>query len=141
MMVSSKGRYALRVLIDLAQHSDEGYISLKDIADRQEASLKYLENIIAILNRAGLVRSLRGKTGGYVLARPAANITACEVLTLTEGSLAPVSCMGLGEHMCSKADVCPTLPLWQQLDKLVDGFLSGISIEDLALGRVGEIKK
>lgn len=140
MMVSSRGRYALRIMIDLAQHSSEGYISLKDIADRQEASLKYLESIASILNKAGLLRSLRGKSGGYALPRPASEISAAEVLALTEGSLAPVACLGRGGSPCERAQVCLSLPMWRQLDKLIDDFLSGISIEDLAEGRVGENK-
>ena len=96
MMVSTKGRYALRVMIDLAEHQKEGFISLRDVAERQEISMKYMEAIVAVLNRAGLLESRRGKTGGYRLSRDPSEITAGEVLRLTEGSLAPVACMEKG---------------------------------------------
>lgn len=136
MMISSKGRYALRVMIDLTQHAGEGSISLKAIAERQEISLKYLENIVAVLNKAGLLISQRGKEGGYQLARPAQDYTVAEIVKLTEGSLAPVACLECAENTCAKADACLTLPMWQQLDTLIDWYLSRISIADLVAGRI-----
>ena len=136
MMISSKGRYALRVMIDLAQHAGEGFISLKAIAERQDVSMKYLENIVAILNRAGIVRSQRGKEGGYELTRPADAYSVSEIMKLTEGSLAPVACLECGPNTCERADVCLTLPMWQRLDTIIDDYLSGITIDDLVHGRV-----
>ena len=136
MMVSTKGRYALRVMIELAQQQRSVYnpvISLGAIARRQGISLKYLESIAALLNKGGLVVSTRGKDGGYRLACPAAEIPVGKILRLTEGSLAPVACLETG---CDRADGCLTLPLWQQLDALIDGYLARVSLEDLLCGRV-----
>ena len=140
MMVSTKGRYALRVMIDLAEHQKEGFISLRDVAERQEISMKYMEAIVAVLNRAGLLESRRGKTGGYRLSRDPSEITAGEVLRLTEGSLAPVACREKGGcSECARASCCQTLPMWQQLDALIEAYLSKISIMDLAEGKVKAI--
>ena len=104
MKVSTKGRYALRVMIDLAQHKDEGFISLKEIADRQEISMKYLEMIVGILNRAGYVQSLRGKSGGYRLSKNSDEYTIGAILKLTEGSMAPVSCLEKDADICKRAE-------------------------------------
>lgn len=131
MKVSTKGRYALRVMIDLAQHKDEGFISLKEIATRQEISMKYLEMIVGILNRADFVLSLRGKSGGYKLSRAASQYTIGAILKLTEGSMAPVSCLECGANVCERADDCITLPLWKGLDKVIDDYLESITLEDL----------
>ncbi|NLW65165.1 MAG: RrF2 family transcriptional regulator [Clostridiales bacterium] len=136
MMVSTKGRYALRVIIDLAQHKDEGYVSLKSISERQKISLKYLEMIAASLNRAGLVQSQRGKEGGYMLTKPAAEYTVGAVLRAAEGDLAPVSCLDCGENTCERADSCITLPMWQRLDGLINGYLDSVSIEDMLKGEL-----
>lgn len=135
MMISTKGRYALRVMLDLADQA-EGYLSLKEIADRQQISVKYLESIAAILNRAGLVRSQRGKDGGYCLARPAKDITAAQVLRLTEGTLSPVACPSLEGNPCQRAETCKTLPLWRVLDETIDRTLSSVTLEDLLRGRI-----
>lgn len=135
MMISTKGRYALRVMLDLAGQA-EGYLSLKEIADRQQISVKYLESIAAILNRAGLVRSQRGKDGGYCLARPAGEITAAEVLRLTEGTLSPVACPTLEGNPCQRAETCKTLPLWRVLDETIDRTLSSVTLEDLLHGQI-----
>lgn len=135
MMISTKGRYALRVMLDLAGQA-EGYLSLKEIADRQQISVKYLESIAAILNRAGLVRSQRGKDGGYCLARPAGEITAAEVLRLTEGTLSPVACPSLEGNPCQRAETCKTLPLWRVLDETIDRTLSSVTLEDLLHGQI-----
>ena len=135
MMISTKGRYALRVMLDLADQA-EGYLSLKEIADRQQISVKYLESIAAILNRAGLVRSQRGKDGGYCLARPAKEITAAQVLRLTEGTLSPVACPSLEGNPCQRAETCKTLPLWRVLDETIDRTLSSVTLEDLLHGQI-----
>lgn len=131
MKVSTKGRYALRVMIDLAQHKDEGFISLKEIATRQEISMKYLEMIVGILNRADFVLSLRGKSGGYKLSRNADEYTIGAILKLTEGSMAPVSCLECGANVCERADDCITLPLWKGLDRVIDDYLESITLEDI----------
>ena len=131
MIVSTKGRYALRVMIDLAEHQTEGYIPLKTIAQRQGISEKYLESIIAILSRAGLVEGLRGKGGGYRLTRPKAKYSVGEILRLTEGSLAPVTCLEGAENPCPRAGECTTLPMWQKLDDLINTYLDSVSLSDL----------
>ena len=133
MMVSTKGRYALRLMIDLAQHANEGAISLKAISERQEVSMKYLEAIAALLNRGELIRSARGKDGGYTLSRPANEITVAEIMAITEGSLAPVACNGLSGASCDRAGagLCLSFPMWQKLDALIENYLSGITIQDL----------
>ena len=134
-MISTKGRYALRVMLDLAAHQDAGYLSLKEVSDRQQISAKYLETIVAMLLRAGLVRSQSGKDGGYCLSRPAGAITAAEILRMTEGTLAPVACPSLEGQACDRADSCKTLPLWQLLDRQIYQCLSAVTLEDLLHGR------
>jgi Rrf2 family iron-sulfur cluster assembly transcriptional regulator len=136
MMVSTKGRYALRVMIDLAQHEQEGYIPLKDVSRRQEVSAKYLEAIAALLARGGVIQSQRGKEGGYRLSRPPEAITAGEVVRLTEGRLAPVSCLECGENTCARADVCLTLPMWERLDSLIETYLNSVTIRDIIDGKL-----
>lgn len=118
-------------MIELAQRNSEGYISLKEIADHQEISMKYLEMIVSILHTAGVVVSLRGKSGGYKLAREPREYTVGSVLKLTEGSLSPVSCLDNKENTCSRAGNCMTLPMWKKLDDLIDNYLESVSIEDL----------
>lgn len=132
MMISTRGRYALRVMLDLAQHRKEGYISLKEVALRQDISMKYLESIIAVLNRAGMVQSLRGKDGGYRLSRPDEEYTVGSILKLTEGSLAPVSCLDpSGAMPCDRTTTCLTFPLWKKLDCIIDDYLEGITLADI----------
>lgn len=131
MMISTKGRYALRVMLDLAQHKEEGYISLKDVARRQHISMKYLEMITGCLNRAGLVTSLRGKNGGYRLALEPEKCTVAAVVKATEGSLTPVKCPACEGSTCDQADSCYTLPVWQKLDQIVEEYLSSVSVADL----------
>lgn len=131
MMISTKGRYALRVMIDLAQNDTEKFMSLKDVAERQEISMKYLEMIVAILNKGNLLESQRGKAGGYRLAKEAGQYTIEEILNLTEGTLAPVNCLEKNGKKCEKADECMTLPLWQKLDKVIDNYLSSVTLQDL----------
>lgn len=129
-MISTRGRYALRVMIDLAEHIDEGYIPLQTIAKRQGISEKYLESILAVLSKAGLLDAVRGKGGGYRLSKPAKEYTAFEVLSLTEGPLAPVTCLERGQQ-CENAVNCRTLPLWQGLDQVIAAYLCSYTLADL----------
>lgn len=131
MLVSTKGRYALRVMLELAQSQPDAYMPLPLIAQRQGISEKYLESIIAILSRAGLVEGLRGKGGGYRLTRSSANYSVGEILRLTEGSLAPVTCLEGAENPCPRAGECTTLPMWQKLDDLINIYLDSVSLSDL----------
>ena len=133
-MISTKGRYALRVMIDLAEHENGGYLPLKEIADRQEISEKYLESIVKDLVKAGILEGVRGKGGGYRLTRSAEEINAYDVLLVTESTLAPVACLEEGGLPCARAAHCSTLPLWKGLDDLVRNYLKGFTIRDLAAG-------
>ncbi|MBR1781554.1 MAG: RrF2 family transcriptional regulator, partial [Oscillospiraceae bacterium] len=127
----TKGRYALRVMIDLAEHQTEGYIPLKEIAQRQEISEKYLESILKSLVRNRFLTGLRGKGGGYRLTRSPDLYTVGSILRLTEGTLAPVSCLEDDPSSCSRMAECRTLPMWQKLDQLINDFFDGITIADL----------
>jgi len=139
MLVSTKGRYALRVMIDLAEHQGEGFIPLKVIARRQEISEKYLENIIKLLVRAKLLTGLRGKGGGYQLTRAPEQYTVGAILRLTEDSLAPVSCLEEGADVCDRMPDCRTLPLWQGLNERINDYLDGVTVADLTRrGGVGD---
>ena len=131
MMVSTKGRYALRVMIDLAEHDDGLYIPLKEIAARQDISEKYLESIVKLLTRNGDLIGVRGKGGGYRLTRSPDQYTLGQILQLAEGSLAPVACIEENAEECSRKDHCPTLPVWQKLDTLIRQFLDSITLADL----------
>ena len=132
MKISTKGRYALRLLVDLAEYNTGENISLKDIAARQEISFKYLEQIITMLNRAGLVRSVRGPQGGYRLAKRPEEYTVGEILRLTEGSLAPVSCLDEKENNCPRKEECATIELWQELYQAILGVVDHTTLADLA---------
>ena len=132
MMVSTKGRYALRVMIDLAEHGSGDYIPLKDIADRQGISAKYLENIISSLVKVGFVSGLRGKGGGYRLTKPSEQYTAGDILRVTEKTLAPVACLNHGASPCERAAECKTLPMWQQLDAIVNQYLDSVTLWQLS---------
>lgn len=132
MMVSTKGRYALRVMVDLAEQNVEAYIPLKDIAERQEISQKYLESIMAVLSKAGFVDALHGKGGGYRLNRSPNEYTVGSILKLTEGTLAPVACLEKDHNKCDRAPNCRTLPMWAELDRLINNYLEGITVGDLA---------
>ena len=131
MKISTKGRYALRLLVDLADYNTGENISLKDIAARQEISFKYLEQIITMLNRAGLVRSVRGPQGGYRLAKRPEEYTVGEILRLTEGSLAPVSCLDEEENNCPRKEECATIELWQELYQAILGVVDHTTLADL----------
>lgn len=128
MMITTKGRNALKIMLDLVQHEGEGYISLADVAERQKESLKYLETSAAQLSAAGLIASARGKSGGYKLTKPAENYSVAEILLAGEGSLAPVSCLISG---CENADTCMTLPLFKELDEVIMNFLTSKTLKDL----------
>lgn len=131
MLISTKGRYALRVMTDLAEHPTEGYIPLKDIARRQGISEKYLESIIKLLVKGKLLAGLRGKGGGYKLMRAPEAISVAEILRLTEETLAPVACLEPGAAACERVGECRTLPLWKGLGKLINDYLENYALSDL----------
>lgn len=131
MMISTRGRYALRVMIDLAEQNSDGYVSLREIAQRQEISEKYLETIVRFLTQEGLVSGVRGKGGGYRLTRKPEDYTAAEILKVAELSLSPVACLEKGAAPCPRADRCRTLPLWKGLDQVVDDYLSHYTLRNL----------
>ena len=136
MMISTKGRYALRVMIDLAQNGDENFVSLKDVAERQNISMKYLEMIVSMLNKGNMVRSQRGKTGGYKLAKTPSEYTVGEILKLTEGTLAPVMCLEEGAEACERAKDCVTLPLWKELNHIIVKYLDSVTLDDVINKRI-----
>lgn len=131
MLISTRGRYALRVMIDLAENQSDGYLPLKEIAQRQEISEKYLESIIKTLVRNDMLIGLRGKGGGYRLTQSPNSYTIGSILRLTEESLSPVACLNKKPINCSRAAECRTLPMWQKLDCLLNDFFDGITIADL----------
>lgn len=131
MLISTRGRYALRVMADLAAHDDGDYIVLMDIARRQEISEKYLESILAVLSKADFVLAARGRGGGYRLSRAPEDYTVGSILRLTEGSLSPVACLRNGADGCSRAADCPTLPVWEELDGIIERYLDGVTLRDL----------
>lgn len=131
MKISTKGRYALRMLVDLAVHQGEGYVALKDIAGRQDISKKYLEQIVPLLNKAELLKTNRGYQGGYALAKLPEEYTVGEILRVTEGSLSPVSCLQYKENTCPRRADCVTLPIWEGLYKTIVEYLDGITLRDI----------
>ena len=131
MIISTRGRYALRVMIDLSQQDPDSYTPLKEIAARQEISEKYLENILKSLVTQGFILGLRGKGGGYRLNRPPEEYTIGSILKLTEGSLSAVSCTSVGASACSRTECCQAKPMWDKLDRMIDGFFEGITLADL----------
>ncbi len=131
MMISTKGRYALRVLVDMAEHQTEGYVPLKEIAKRQDISEKYLESIVKSLVQGGILTGLRGKGGGYRLTKSPDQCTVGSILRLTEGSLAPVSCLEPGSAACPRMSFCRTLSLWTGLDAVISEYLDSYTIADL----------
>ena len=132
MKISTKGRYALRMIIDITLHQDEGYISLKDISERQHISKKYLEQIVPLLNKSGILKTSRGNRGGYKINGNPAKYTVGDILRATEGSLAPVACLDFSPNDCERIDECFTLPVWEGLYKVVIDYLDGITIQDIA---------
>ena len=131
MIVSTKGRYALRVMVHFAQRGNEGYIPLKEIAEAEGISQKYLETIMSTLSKAGFVDAVHGKGGGYRLNRSPEDYTVGSILKLTEGSLSAVSCTSQGAAACSRTECCTAKPMWDRLDKMIDDFFEGITIGDL----------
>ena len=131
MIVSTKGRYALRVMVYFVLHGSEGYIPLKEIAEAEGISQKYLESIMTTLSKAGFVDAIHGKGGGYRLNRKPEEYTVGSILKLTEGSLATVSCTSQGPSACGRASCCRTLPMWERLDAMVEDFFEGITLKDL----------
>jgi Rrf2 family protein len=119
------------MLVDLAEHKDDGFIALKDIAARQVISKKYLEQIVAILNHSNILRTNRGYQGGYMLAQAPEKYTVGQILRLTEGSLSPVTCMDEGPNRCNRRGYCKTLPIWQGLNKVMTGYLDSITLQDI----------
>lgn len=130
MMISTRGRYALRMMIDLATHGKDGFVALKDIAERQNISKKYLEQIIPVLNRSGLLQTSRGFGGGYKLMKAPKDYTVGEILRATEGNMAPVTCLEGAVNTCPRCSECETLPIWEGLQKVVDDYLDGITLQD-----------
>ena len=131
MIVSTKGRYALRVMVELAEHHDKGRIPLKEVAEHQQISQKYIEAIMTLLSKNGLIDGVHGKGGGYKLNRKPEEYRVGDILRITEGSLAPVACLENGAAPCPKKDNCRTLPMWEKLDVLINDFFDGITIADL----------
>ena len=131
MMISTKGRYALRVMIDLAEHCNGEYIPMKDVVKRQQVSQKYVERIMTMLSKANFVEAVHCKGGGYRLNRSPDEYIVGDILRLTEGSLAPVACLDCDAEECERADQCRTLPMWKELNNRITDFFDGITIADL----------
>ena len=130
-MISTKGRYSIRIMIDLAEHGEREYVPLKEVAERQGLSLKYVERIVPVLKENHLVDSVHGKGGGYRLTKDPDRYTLWEILTATEGDLAPVACLGANATPCDRAAECRTLPVWKDYYKLTVDYFSGITLADL----------
>jgi len=129
--ISTKGRYALRMLIDLAEHQGDGFIPLKDVAERQDISKQYLEQIVTLLNTSNFLRSSRGKLGGYMLANEPAQYTIGQILRVTEGSLTPVVCLDDEINRCPKASTCKTLPIWEKFGAVITDYLDSVTLQDM----------
>lgn len=132
MKVSTKGRYALRLLLDLAEHNDAGFISLKEIAERQNISKQYLEQIVSILNTSDILKTNRGKQGGYMLAKKPSQITVGQILRITEGSLAPIACLEDEVNGCDRALICKTLSMWDGFYKVITDYLDNITLQSIS---------
>ena len=141
MKISTKGRYALRLMLDLALCEKDKYIALKDVAERQQISVKYLEQIISALSKAGFVKSVRGTGGGYMLAKEPTEYTVGMILRLTEGSLAPVPCLEFEHNNCPRADECVTLGVWEKLYAAINGVVDNITLADLVKDTKAKKKK
>lgn len=136
MMISTKGRYALRVLLDLAENSEKGYIPMKTVAERQNLSLKYIERIIPALSKNNYVEGIHGKGGGYKLSKSPKDYKIGDILRLAEGNLTPVACLGCNSKQCDRAGICKTLPMWKKFDSLVNEFFDSITLQDLMNGNL-----
>ena len=131
MMISTRGRYAIRVLLDLAQNQSDGYIPMKTVAERQELSLKYIEKIMPVLSKNKYVEGVHGKGGGYRLAREPKDYKIGDILRLAEGDMAPVACLGCDAKPCDRADKCPTLPMWSEFYDMVNNYFDSKTLADL----------
>ena len=131
MKISTKGRYALRLMLDVAMHGEDTNVSIRDVAERQDISVKYLEQIVSMLVRVGYLRRIRGAQGGYRLSGKPSDYTVGDVLRITEGSLAPVSCLDDKENLCERANECVTLKLWEGLYDVINKYVDSITLEDL----------
>jgi Rrf2 family protein len=131
MKISTKGRYALRVMVDLAIHDAGEFIPLKNVSSRQEITVKYLEQIIPLLSKMGYLKSSRGKDGGYRLARHPKDYKVGDILRAVEGDLSPVACMEDDPNRCHRSGWCPTLPMWEGLNKVINEYLDGVTLDDL----------
>lgn len=131
MKISTKGRYALRMMLDLARHKDGGFIALKDIAQRQNISKKYLEQIVPLMNKADILKTNRGYQGGYMLARKPEEYTVGEILRITEGSIAPVACLDHQPNQCTRCEDCSTLKVWIGLQNVISEYLDSITLQDI----------
>lgn len=131
MKISTKGRYALRMMLDIAQHDTGEPVRIKDISARQDISLKYLEQIVSVLVRANYLRSIRGPQGGYRLTKRPEEYVVGDILRLTEGSLSPVECLSTDRNECPRADSCVTLRIWKELDEAIRGVVDKYTLEDL----------
>lgn len=138
MLVSTRGRYAIRVMIDLAEHMNGKYIPMKEIADRQDVSLKYMTKIMQALTKSGMLDGQHGKGGGYKLNRDSEEYRVGDILRLTEGTLAPVACIDETDCKCDRSFECRTRPMWNELDKLISEYLDGITIADLMEGNTAD---
>jgi len=132
MKISTRGRYALRLMIDLAQHIGTGAVTLKEVSGRQEISVKYLEQIVTLLSRGGLIRSVRGNQGGYLLTREPENYTVGEILRVAEGDLYPVACMEEQPNRCERYFNCKTIKFWEGLYQVIDNYVNAATLKDLA---------
>ena len=131
MVVSTKGRYAIRAMIDIAENGGGGYVAMKEVAERQALSLKYLERIVPVLVSANLLEGVHGRGGGYRLTKAPSEYTAGEILRLTEGDLAPVACLECDAEKCARAPECRTLPMWKELNRLIAEYLDSVTLADL----------
>lgn len=131
MLISTRGRYALRVLLDLAQNQNDGYIAMKKVAERQGLSLKYIERIMPVLSKNNYVEGVHGKGGGYRLSRKPEEYRVGDILRLAEGDLSPVTCLSCNAEKCDRAETCPTLPMWTEFYDMVNKYFDGITLADL----------
>lgn len=131
MLISTRGRYALRVMLDLAQNQSDGYIAMKKVAERQGLSLKYIERIMPVLSKNNYVEGIHGKGGGYRLSKEPKDYRVGDILRLAEGDLSPVTCLSCNAEKCSRADTCPTLPMWKEFHNVVNNYFDGITLADL----------
>lgn len=138
-MISTKGRYALRLMIDIAAYSNGGVVSLKDVSKRQGISIKYLEQVVSLLTRGGLLISVRGNNGGYRLTKDPSEYSAGEILRCAEGTLAPVACLQCSQVLCNRAEVCSTIDFWKGFNEVISNYVDNVTLEDLAKNEKGKI--